>query len=634
MSKSLGHGKGVVSIPNQKVNKKVMSRLLSYLKGYEWHLAFVVFCIFASAISGVLGSMFLQVLIDDYITPLIGQVAPNFTPLIIAIVIMAAIYLVGVISTYIYGYLMASISQAGLDKIRKDMFSKMQKLSLSYFDTTSHGDIMSRYTNDVDAVRELMSQVLPNFFSTLMTIVLVLAAMFTTNWILTLVVLGFVTLMLLLIKSLAKKSGKYYLAQQKSLGKVNGYIEEMMNGQKVIKVFCHEQKVEQDFDEINQELFINSASANGISSIFMPIMNNLSNLLYVLLAMVGGSLAIKGIGGITIGVIAAFLQLSRSFTNPIIQISQQLNFLVMALAGADRIFGMMNQTPEVDEGYVTLVNAKIVDGQITETNERTEMWAWKHPHKEDGSVTYTVLNGDVTFENVDFSYVEGKQILNDINLHANSGQKIAFVGSTGAGKTTITNLINRFYDITDGKIRYDNINIKKIKKDDLRRSLGIVLQDTNLFTGTVMENIRFGRLDASDEDVIQAAKLANAHDFITRLPEGYNTMLSGDGANLSQGQRQLLSIARAAVADAPVMIMDEATSSIDTRTEILVQKGTDKLMEGRTVFVIAHRLSTILDSDVIMVMENGEIIERGNHVQLLNQKGRYHQLYYGGAELK
>lgn len=634
MSKSLGHGKGVVSIPNQKVNKKVMSRLLSYLKGYEWHLAFVVFCIFASAISGVLGSMFLQVLIDDYITPLIGQVAPNFTPLIIAIVIMAAIYLVGVISTYIYGYLMASISQAGLDKIRKDMFSKMQKLSLSYFDTTSHGDIMSRYTNDVDAVRELMSQVLPNFFSTLMTIVLVLAAMFTTNWILTLVVLGFVTLMLLIIKSLAKKSGKYYLAQQKSLGKVNGYIEEMMNGQKVIKVFCHEQKVEQDFDEINQELFINSASANGISSIFMPIMNNLSNLLYVLLAMVGGSLAIKGIGGITIGVIAAFLQLSRSFTNPIIQISQQLNFLVMAFAGADRIFGMMNQTPEVDEGYVTLVNAKIVDGQITETNERTEMWAWKHPHKEDGSVTYTMLNGDVTFENVDFSYVEGKQILNDINLHANSGQKIAFVGSTGAGKTTITNLINRFYDITDGKIRYDNINIKKIKKDDLRRSLGIVLQDTNLFTGTVMENIRFGRLDASDEDVIQAAKLANAHDFITRLPEGYNTMLSGDGANLSQGQRQLLSIARAAVADAPVMIMDEATSSIDTRTEILVQKGTDKLMEGRTVFVIAHRLSTILDSDVIMVMENGEIIERGNHVQLLNQKGRYHQLYYGGAELK
>lgn len=621
----------------KKVSKRVVfGRILYYLKDYKWQLALVGFAIIVSAIAGVAGSLFLRVLIDDYITPLIGQVSPSFAKLAGVILIMAGIYLLGVIGTYAYSRLMTGVSQSGLDKIRRDMFAKMQKLPISYFDTNAHGDIMSKYTNDIDALRELLSQVLPQIFSTIVSLALVFAAMIATSWQLTILVVLSVICMMVLIAYLAKKSGKYYLAQQKSLGNINGYIEEMMNGQKVVKVFCHEEKSKEGFDELNKELEINSASANGIASIFMPVMNNLGSMQYVLIALVGGLLAVSGLGGanITIGVIAAFLQLSKSFTNPIIQVSQQLNFLVMAFAGADRIFEMMDEKPETDEGYVTLVNSKIVDGQIVETSERTDMWAWKHPHKDSQTVTYTALEGDVVFEDVDFGYTKDKLILKKLNLHATAGQKIAFVGSTGAGKTTITNLINRFYEISGGKIRYDGINITKIKKDDLRRSLGIVLQDTNLFSGTVKENIRFGRLDATDEDIFAAAKLANADDFIMRLPEGYDTVLTGDGANLSQGQRQLLSIARAAVADSPVMILDEATSSIDTRTEILVQNGTDKLMRGRTVFVIAHRLSTIRNSDVIMVLEKGEIIERGNHEQLLKQKGRYYQLYYGSAELK
>lgn len=632
--KSVSHSKNMHHPKASK--KKVIKRILFYLKDYKAMLAFVMVAIFVSAFSGVLGSMFLRTLIDDYINPLIEQTVKNYAPLAEIIMYMAGIYLLGVVATYVFNRLMASVSQGGLDKIRKDMFSKMQRLPLSYFDSNAHGDIMSKYTNDIDSMRELLSQVLPQVFSTIITLVALLAAMFAMNWLLTLVVIASVGAMMFVIKFLAKKSGKFFMLQQKTLGAVNGYIEEMMNGQKVVKVFCHEEKSKEGFNKLNEELFINSASANAISGIFMPVMNNLGTIQYILLALVGGILIITNanIGvSVTVGVIASFMQLSKSFTSPIIQVSQQLNFLVMALAGGDRIFEMMDQQPETDEGYVGLVNAEIVDGEIKETDRRTELWAWKHPHKENGSITYSLLKGDIEFENVDFGYVPEKMVLKNLTLHANPGKKIAFVGSTGAGKTTITNLINRFYDISAGKIRYDGINIKKIKKDDLRRSLGTVLQDTNLFTGTVRENIRFGRLDATDEEVEEAAKLANADDFITRLPNGYDTELTGDGANLSQGQRQLLSIARAAVADAPVMIMDEATSSIDTRTEILVQNGTDKLMHGRTVFVIAHRLSTIRNSDLIVVLEHGEIIESGNHEELLKLKGRYYQLYYGSAEL-
>ncbi len=617
--------------------KKTLGRLLDYIRdGYAVQFGVVLVCILISAVVNVAGSMFLRVLIDDYIAPLLLEAAPVFTGLIHAILLMGLVYLTGIVSTFLYNWLMVSISQGILKKVRDEMFGRMQALPIRYFDTHTHGDLMSHFTNDTDTLQQMLSQSVPQMFSSIMTIIAVFIAMLVTNVWLTLFVLAGVAVMLVVVKRIGGQSARYFLEQQTSLGKVNGYIEEMINGQKVVKVFCHEDKCKEQFDALNDELRENAKNANTFANILMPIMMNIGNLLYVLVAVVGGTLALSGVVGssITIGVIASFLQLTKSFTQPVTQISQQFNSIVMALAGAERIFELMDEAPETDDGYVTLVNAKYdKNGELVETPEKTNIWAWKHPH-EDGTTTYQQVRGDVRFFDVDFGYNPDKIVLHDITLYAEPGQKVAFVGATGAGKTTITNLINRFYDLADGKIRYDGININQIKKADLRRSLGIVLQDTNLFTGTIRDNIRYGNLEATDQEIEAAAQLAGADDFIRRLPDGYDTVIDGDGGSLSQGQRQLLSIARAAVADPPVMILDEATSSIDTRTESIVQAGMDGLMYGRTVFVIAHRLSTVQNADVIMVLELGHIIERGTHAQLIAEHGKYYQLYTGAVELE
>ena len=617
-----------------KVNKDVVKRLMSYIGHYKLRFAAVLICIVVNALAMVSCSLYLQTLIDSYITPLLQAATPDFAPLFRSILIMGCIYAVGILACLFYNRTMVSIAQGTLKRIRDEMFEHMQTLPIRYFDTHTHGDIMSHYTNDTDTLRQMLAQSIPQMFSSLITIISVFFAMLFTSWQLTIFVLCFVFIMLQVTGRVAGKSGYYFIRQQKALGDVNGYIEEMINGQKVIKVFCHEEKAKEIFDQKNEELCKDASAANSFANILMPIMGNLGNLQYVLLATIGGTMALGGAGGMTVGTIASFLQLSRSFMNPISQISNQLNMVVMALAGAERIFKLMDEEPEVDEGYVTLVNAKYDEnGELTESKERTGLWAWKHPHG-DGTLTYTKMRGEVRFYDVDFGYNEEKIVLHNISLYAEPGQKVAFVGSTGAGKTTITNLINRFYDLADGKIRYDDININKIKKADLRRSLGVVLQETNLFTGTIMENIRYVKLDATDEEVYAAAKLANADDFIRLLPNGYDTVITGNGGSLSQGQRQLIAIARAAVADPPVMILDEATSSIDTRTEAIVQRGMDALMKGRTVFVIAHRLSTVRNSDVIMVLEQGRIIERGSHDKLIAEKGKYYQLYTGAFELE
>ena len=617
-----------------KVNKDVVKRLMSYIGHYKLRFAAVLICIVVNALAMVSCSLYLQTLIDSYITPLLQAATPDFAPLFRSILIMGCIYAVGILACLFYNRTMVSIAQGTLKRIRDEMFEHMQTLPIRYFDTHTHGDIMSHYTNDTDTLRQMLAQSIPQMFSSLITIISVFFAMLFTSWQLTIFVLCFVFIMLQVTGRVAGKSGYYFIRQQKALGDVNGYIEEMINGQKVIKVFCHEEKAKEIFDQKNEELCKDAFAANSFANILMPIMGNLGNLQYVLLATIGGTMALGGAGGMTVGTIASFLQLSRSFMNPISQISNQLNMVVMALAGAERIFKLMDEEPEVDEGYVTLVNAKYDEnGELTESKERTGLWAWKHPHG-DGTLTYTKMRGEVRFYDVDFGYNEEKIVLHNISLYAEPGQKVVFVGSTGAGKTTITNLINRFYDLADGKIRYDDININKIKKADLRRSLGVVLQETNLFTGTIMENIRYGKLDATDEEVYAAAKLANADDFIRLLPNGYDTVITGNGGSLSQGQRQLIAIARAAVADPPVMILDEATSSIDTRTEAIVQRGMDALMKGRTVFVIAHRLSTVRNSDVIMVLEQGRIIERGSHDKLIAEKGKYYQLYTGAFELE
>ena len=625
----------------KKLNWKTVKRLLSYLKDFKFHMILVFICIALSSLVNVVSSLFLQTLIDDYITPLLLEASPVFSGLLKALFVMAGIYIVGILSTWLYNRTMALVSQGTLKKVRDDMFSHMQKLPIKYFDTNTHGDVMSHYTNDADTLRQMISQSIPQAFSSIITIVMVFSAMISISVPLTLFVFLFVIIMMKFAGKITGKSGKYFRAQQKTLGEVNGYIEEMINGQRVVKVFCYEERAKNIFDEKNERLRDSVTKANSYVNILMPFMNNMGHVLYVLLAILGGIMAITncpnfnlgGMGVLTLGAIASFLQLSKSFVMPISHVSQQMSSIVMAMAGAERIFELMDESPEVDDGYVSLVNVEEMDGKLLETEKKTGLWAWKHPHS-DGTVTYTELKGNVVFDDVDFGYTEDKTVLHNISMYAKEGQKIAFVGATGAGKTTITNLINRFYDIADGKIRYDGININKIKKADLRRSLGIVLQDVNLFTGTVMDNIRYGKLDATDEECIEAAKLANADGFIRMLPEGYKTVISGDGSGLSQGQRQLISIPRAAVADPPVMILDEATSSIDTRTEQIVQKGMDSLMKGRTVFVIAHRLSTIKNSDVIMVLENGRIIERGDHESLLREKGKYHQLYTGAFELE
>lgn len=611
----------------------IMKRILfEMIRNYKFSFFLVIVCIIGSALATLRGTLFMRELIDNYITPLLRAESPDFSQLGVALISLAATYAIGILCAYGYNRIMVNISQGTLKRFRIELFTHMESLPIKYFDTHAHGDIMSVYTNDVDTLRQLISQSIPQVINSFVTIVTTLVSMIALDIPLTLLTLFMVGIMLLVSAKLSGKSGQYFAQQQKDLGTVNGYIEEMMEGQKVVKVFCHEEKSVEQFRNLNQQLRRSANNANKIANVVMPVNANIGNISYVLCAVAGALLALGGYSGLTLGTLVSFLTLNKSFTQPITQISQQVNSIVMAMAGARRIFQMLDEKPETDNGYVELVNAQEhPDGSLTEATERTGIWAWKHPHSADGSVTFTRLEGGVTFDDVDFGYDSKKIVLHNIDLYAMPGQKIAFVGSTGAGKTTITNLINRFYDIADGKIRYDGININKIKKADLRRSLGIVLQDTHLFTGTVMDNIRYGRLEATDEECIAAAKLANADSFIRHLPDGYQTILTGDGANLSQGQRQLLAIARAAVADPPVLILDEATSSIDTRTESLVQEGMDRLMQGRTTFVIAHRLSTVRNSDCIMVLEHGRIIERGTHDQLIGQKGRYYQLYTGNA---
>ena len=625
-----------------KIDKNVIKRLLGYMKPFRGQMVLVIISIIVSSIASVASSLFIKTLIDSYILPLVGADNPDFSGLITALGGMAALFVAGIICTLVYNRLMANVSQGMLKNIRDEMFSHMQTLPISYFDTHTHGDVMSYYTNDTDALRQMISQTIPQVVSSIITIVMVFCSMLSLSVWLTLVVVAFLALMFFITGKVAGKSGKFFMRQQQSLGDVNGYIEEMINGQKVVKVFCHEEKAKEAFDGKNADLCENTYKANAYANVLMPINNCMGYFLYVVVAIIGGVLAINGapniacfsVGVLTLGGIASFLQLSRSFIGPIGQVSQQLNSVAMAMAGAQRIFTLLDEKPESDDGYVTLVNAKRDEnGGLCEASGRTGLWAWKHPHGN-GTVTYTELKGDIVLDDVDFGYVPEKMVLHNIKIYAEPGQKVAFVGATGAGKTTITNLINRFYDIADGKIRYDGININKIKKADLRRSLGVVLQDVNLFTGTVMDNLRYGKPDATDEDCIKAAKLANADGFIRMLPDGYNTVLKGDGSGLSQGQRQLISIARAAVADPPVMILDEATSSIDTRTEAIVQAGMDALMQGRTVFVIAHRLSTVKNSDVIMVLDHGRIIERGSHEKLIAEKGQYYRLYTGAFELE
>ena len=613
---------------------KLLKRLMGILmKHYGVQIIFVAICIVITVLANVQGTMFIQRLIDDYIVPLLKAEAPDFQPLLHAMLRVALFYAIGIVAAYTYNRIMVNVTQGTLKIFRDEMFQKMETLPIKYFDTHAHGDIMSMYTNDTDTLRQMISQSMPQLFNSAITIISTTVCMLILNVPLTLLTFVMVGIMLALTKTMGGRSAKYFIAQQKDIGGLNGYIEEMMDGQKVVKVFCHEEANKQQFDVLNEQLFHSSYQANNYSNIIGPINAQIGNISYVLCAIVGGMLAIGNIGGFKLGGLASFLTFNKNFNMPINQISMQVNAIVMALAGAERIFRLLDEQPETDEGYVTLVNAKKEQGELVPCKERTGIWAWEHKHQNGEPTTYVQLQGDVVFDDVDFGYNDDKIVLHNVTLFAQPGQKIAFVGSTGAGKTTITNLINRFYDIQDGKIRYDGINVNKIKKADLRRSLGIVLQDTHLFTMSVRENIRYGRLDATDEEVIAAAKLANADGFIRRLPQGYDTILKGDGANLSQGQRQLLAIARAAIADPPVLILDEATSSIDTRTERLVQDGMDKLMAGRTTFVIAHRLSTVRNSDCIMVLEQGRIIERGTHEELLEEKGRYYQLYTGNAVL-
>ena len=623
--------------------KATVSRLMGYVGRYRLRLLLVLLCILGNTIASVTASTFIKTLIDDYITPMIIEASPDFSGLLTQLVYMACIYVTGMVCGFLYNRLMVVVAQGVLKNVRDDMFAHMQTLPIRYFDTYSHGEIMSHYTNDTDTLRQMIAQALPQVFSSMISIVAVFVAMLSQSLWLTLTVVLFTVLILWVTGRVSGKSGKFFVKQQQALASVNGYIEEMMNGQKVVKVFCHEGKAVEEFDRRNEELCHNATEANRFANILGPINNNMGHILYVILAVIGAGLSLSGVtnvslsgagGAITLGMIASFLTLSRSFVMPISQVSQQLSSVIMALAGAERIFRLMDEPSETDEGYVTLVNARRDEnGQLCESDKRTGLWAWKHPHG-DGTTTYTELKGDIVLDDVDFGYTPEKIVLHDISIYAKPGQKIAFVGATGAGKTTITNLLTRFYDIADGKIRYDGININKIKKDDLRHSLGMVLQDVNLFTGTVMENLRFGKPDATDEECIEAAKLVNADGFIRMLPQGYDTVLTGDGSGLSQGQRQLISIARAAVEDPPVMILDEATSSIDTRTESIVQKGMDALMKGRTVFVIAHRLSTVRNSDAIMVLDHGRIIERGSHADLIAQRGTYYRLYTGAFELE
>jgi ATP-binding cassette subfamily B protein len=620
--------------PRPKIENpgKLFKRLMGYvLKNYTPHVIIVIICIFVAVLANIQGTLFMQTLIDSYITPLLGSANPDFSGLAQAIARVAVFYAIGALSSYAYNRIMINVSQGTMRNIRNDMFSKMEKLPIKYFDTHAHGDIMSCYTNDIDTLRQMISQSMPQCLNSAITIVSVFISMIVLSVPLTITTLIMVAIMLFVTKKATGLSGRYFVAQQKALGAVNGYVEEMMEGQKVVKVFCHEDESMERFNKLNDELFDSAYNANQFGNMLGPINAQLGNLSYVVCAIVGGILALGNISGLTLGGLASFLSFNKSFNMPINQVSQQFNSIIMALAGADRVFKLIDEQPETDDGYVTLVNAEEVNGEVRETSKHTGMWAWKHFHKDSNTTTYQKLEGGVVFDDVDFGYSDDKIVLHNIDLFAKPGEKIAFVGSTGAGKTTITNLINRFYDIQDGKIRYDGINVNKIKKADLRRSLGIVLQDTHLFTATVMENIRYGKLDATDDEVIAAAKLANAHEFIERLPQGYNTLLTGDGANLSQGQRQLLAIARAAIADPPALILDEATSSIDTRTEKIVQDGMDKLMKGRTTFVIAHRLSTVRNSDCIMVLEAGRIIERGTHDELIEAQGKYYQLYTGNS---